>query len=126
MHRIYAEEPALELLDVGIIDIIRTPPEGETIHSGIPWKRLSSVAIQAAYLDASATHEPIQLHTLVAKFRDNRPRSIPFLLRQEEDMNFCIATEAGVAAGMVAVPPEASGIIREKLFLSLDTLIHSD
>lgn len=117
--RQYTEINADSLIDQGIVDIIQTPVNGIDRHPDIPWNRVSSLAVQATYINTPEKLEPNPHYLLMVHFKKEKPDPVGFVLKQDEGETFSICTVSGAQAGLVPLDMKTSSIIAQLLMSSL-------
>ena len=111
------------LKDKGILDVIKAPINGIDNHPNIPWRRVSSLTIQAMYIQREDELVPNPFYHLMVNFKRNRPPAIGFGLMQEDDGNFAVSTVSGTKAGMAPLDADMSAVIAESLMASIQNRI---
>jgi hypothetical protein len=122
----YPEIDGSPLVEAGILDVIRNPINGADHHPNIPWGRVTDVVIHASYFDEAGVKTP--RHHLIVNFKNRaHHKPAPFVIGQQEDGNFSIATVSGTSAGLAELNNDQSTIMAELLMKSLSkTALEAD
>lgn len=113
----YHEVNADVLVDQGLLELIREPVDGINRHPYIPWGRMSGLGVQAMYIDDLERPAPSGHHSVIVHFKRERPRPVPFVLKQGQSEDFWVSTVAGTEAGLVLIKNQGLSATAARLIM---------